>query len=297
MDIRTLRYFVAAAETENLLRASERLNVVQSALSHQISGLEEKLGGALFNRIGRRIRLSEAGRIFLEDARAVLAAVDLAKLRVTKAANGMVGELRVTFENNSSRSILVSEVLLGFRKGFPEVTVHLAPMPAGQIPDAIRSGTIDAGFVYVTDAISDLSTIILENADWLLVMPRKHRLVNKRNIRLNDLQNEPFIWHTVSPPIYDSMMSTCLASGLVPNIVQETQHEVMMVNLVASGLGICFVVDTKTRRWPEDIIAVRKVKDFSLPLHLCLAWRQDNESKTLPHLTSIATVLSGANRS
>jgi DNA-binding transcriptional LysR family regulator len=294
MNIRTLRYFVVAAETENVSRASERLHVVQSALSHQISALEAHLGGRLFNRIGRRIQLSEAGKVFLNDARAVLHAVDQAKCRVAKAANGTIGELRVTFDSNVSRSILVSEILLAFRKSFPEVALRLAPMPAEQIPEAIQSGAVDAGFTYITDSRSDLNKLFLQRADWLLVMPRNHRLVPKKHLRLKDLRDEAFIWHTVSPSIYESMMATCRAGGLTPNLVQDAQLEIMMVNLVSIGLGVCFVIDTATRRWPEDVVVVRKVENFSLPLHLCLEWQRDNESITLPHLLSIATRLAGA---
>jgi DNA-binding transcriptional LysR family regulator len=291
LDIRTLRYFVVAAETQNLSRACERLNVVQSALSHQITGLEAKLGGQLFDRIGRRIRLSEAGKVFLEDARAILKAVESAKLRALKAANGTLGELHVSFENNSSRSILVSEVLLAFRKGFPEVTVQLAPMPAGEIPEAIRSGAIDLGFIYTTEPIDDLNSLVLQSAEWLLVMPRHHPLASKKNILLRDLSDERFIWHTVSPAIYESIMATFHANGMLPNLIEETQHEIMMVNLLSSGVGVGFVVDATSRRWPNDVVVVRRIDDFSLPLRLSLVWRQDSESTILPHLISIATDL------
>jgi DNA-binding transcriptional LysR family regulator len=296
VDIRTLRYFIAAAETENLSRASERLNIVQSALSHQIRGLEAELGAQLFTRIGRRIQLSDVGKVFLEDARAVLQAVETARRRVVQAARGAVGELRIGFETISSRNILVSEALLAFRDGFPDVTVELAPMPAGPLLDAVRSGAVDAGFVYVSETYPELSTLTFQETDWLLVLPRNHRLVAQKTLRLKDLEGEPFVWRprSVAPVIYDAMLSACMAGGLVPNIVQEAYNEIMMVNLVSVGLGACFLVDTVTQQWPGDVVAFRKVEDFSLPLRLCLAWRRDNDSMTLPHLVAIVEKLSGA---
>jgi DNA-binding transcriptional LysR family regulator len=296
VDIRTLRYFVAAAETENLSRASERLNVVQSALSHQIHGLEKQLGVQLFIRTGRRVHLSEIGRIFLEDARAVLEAVDTAKLRVDQAAKGAAGELRIGIETNSSRNVLVSETLLAYRAAFPYVAVHLVPMPSGRLLEAIVSGGVDAGFIYVSGTSPELSAVLLQKANWLVALPRDSKLVNRGTIRLKDLKDEPFIWWpaNTSPVINDSMLATCLAGGLVPDIVQEAYNEIMMINLVAAGFGICFVIDAVTRQWPGDMVIFRKVEDLSSPLNLSLVWRRDNDALTLPHLASIAEKLSDA---
>lgn len=289
MDIRGLRYFIAAAETENLARASEKLNVVQSALSHQIRNLERELGASLFSRHGRRIRLSATGKAFLEDARKIIEDVALAKQRVARFANGALGELSVGFETISSRNRLVSEALLAFRETYPEVTLNLAPKTAAVLLDEIQSGAVDAGFVHMASDYPEFDFIEFQTIDWVLAIPRTHRLLQKSTIRLRDLHGEPFIWRprAVAPVVYDRMMAICLKAGLLPNVVQETYNEVMMINLVSVGLGLCLLADTVIAHWPGDLVAFRKVADFSMPLNLRFAWRRDNLSAPLLHLIEI----------
>ena len=289
MDIRAIRYFLAAAETENLSRASERLNIVQSALSHQIRGLEEELGVELFVRHGRRIRLSQMGRVFLEDARKLLADLELAKQRVARAARGALGELRVGVETISSRNRLVSRALLEFRGSFPDVSLQLSAFMGGPLREAIRAGEVDAGFVPMLAQIADLETLTFGTTDWVLALPRDHRLATKPRLLLKDLEGEPFIWRPrdVSPIVYDHLLAACRAKGFTPDIVQEAHNE-MMLSLVAVGLGVGLLVeDVAEQHASDEMVAFRKVEDFSMPLDLCLVWRKDNPSKTLPNLVEI----------
>ena len=296
MEIRALRYFLAAAEMENLSRASERLNVVQSALSHQIRGLEAEIGAELFVRNGRRLRLSEAGKVFADETRKVMEAMDLAKLRAQQAARGGLGEIRVGFETISSRNRIVSEAVLAFREAWPQVRMDLAHLPAGPLIEALRAGEVDAAFVHLTEPLPELEAIVFQTTDWVLAMPRSHPLTRKRSISLADLAEEPFIWRArkISPGVYDRMLAACQAGGLIPNIVQEANNDVMMMNLVAVGLGLCFVVETLHSDLPDDPIVFRRVKDFSMPLELCLAWRRDNASSPLPNLVDIVRRQLGA---
>jgi DNA-binding transcriptional LysR family regulator len=296
MELRAIRYFLAAAETENLTRASERLNVVQSALSHQIRGLEEELGAQLFHRHGRRIRLSPLGEMFARDARKILEAVEFARRRVRRAAEGALGEVRVGFETLSSRNRLVSEALFAFREASPEVTMDLVHMPAGPLLDAIRQGEVDAGFVHLSEVYPELDTVAFQTTDWVLAIPWSHRLAKQVSIRLKDLAGEPFIWRdrAVSPLVYDRMLALCRAGGLTPNIVQEANNDVMMINLVSVGLGVCFVAESLHAKTPSDPVAFRKVEDFSMPLELCLAWRRDSLSLPLPNLAAIVRRLAQA---
>jgi len=289
VEIRALRYFLVAAETENLSRASERLNVVQSALSHQIRNLEAEIGADLFVRNGRRLRLSEAGKVFAEEAHKVMEAIELAKHRTQQAAKGARGEIRVGFETISSRNRMVSEVLFAFRETYPDVNIDLAHLPAGPLIDALRAGEVDAGFVHLSEPLPELETIVFQTTDWVLAMPRRHPLTRKRSLCLADLAGEPFIWRArkISPGVYDRMLAVCRTGGLRPNIIQEANNEVMMMNLVSVGLGLCFVVETLRSDLPEDPVVFRHVTDFSMPLELCLAWRRDNASKQLPNLTDL----------
>jgi DNA-binding transcriptional LysR family regulator len=290
MDIRALRYFLAAAETENLSRAAAQLNVVQSALSHQVRALETELGAELFERRGRRLRLSAIGHLFREEASRVLAGLEGARERVRRAANGEIGTLRIGFQSVACRNPLVSESLLVFRERFPGVEVKLASVTGAALLDGIRSGLYDAGFLHVPIEFPDLKTVHFETADWLLALPRNHPLCRKRRIVLADLQGEPFIWlpRDIAPVLHDRMIAKCHAGGLSPRIVQEAFDEMMMVNLVAVGMGLSFVIDTARHSWPENMVVFRRVDDFSLPLPLCFVW---TAAPPPPALASLVTTV------
>lgn len=296
MDIRTLRGFIATAETENLSRAAELLEIAQSVLSYQIRSLEDELQVELFLRQGRRVRLSPVGKVFLEDARRVVEAMAQATRRVDQAIAGSTGELRLGVETVASRNEIVSDTLLAFRERFPNVALQLAPLTVGAILAAIRGGKLDAGFVQLVWRDPEIMSISYQTIDWRLVLPRTHPLASRPTLKLRDLEGEPFVWRprNVSPMAYDRMLATCITGGLVPNIVQEAYNEDLMINLVSVGLGICFLVETAEHYCPENLVAFRKVSDFSMPVELSLAWRKDNQSRPLADLVTVLESLKSA---
>src|SRR5712675_2604855 len=102
MELRHLRYFVHVAEEQHYGRAAERLRIAQPALSRQIQALEEEIGFKVFDRLPRGVKISAAGKSFLEDARRILQQVNEAKIRAARVANGQSGTLRVGFAESAS---------------------------------------------------------------------------------------------------------------------------------------------------------------------------------------------------
>lgn len=176
MELRSLRYFLAAAETENLTQASARMNVVQSALSHQIRSLELEIGADLFIRNGRRLRISEAGKVFATEARKVIEAAEFAKRRAQQAAHGELGDLSVGFETIAARHRLVSGALFAYRAAYPGVHVNLAHMQAGPLLEALAARQVDAAFVHLSEASDQFEAVSIQTTDWVLALPRSHRL-------------------------------------------------------------------------------------------------------------------------
>jgi DNA-binding transcriptional LysR family regulator len=128
MELRHLRYFVAAAEEQHMTRASERLRISQPALSEQIRELEADLGLRLFERVARGIRLSSAGREFLERARAILADVELARERAFHAERGEVGRLRLAFNEIAGQQRAVGQAVQRFHNAYPAIELDITQM-------------------------------------------------------------------------------------------------------------------------------------------------------------------------
>jgi DNA-binding transcriptional LysR family regulator len=284
MELRHLRYFVAVGEEQHYGRAGRRLRVAQPALSRQIQDLEEEIGFKLFERLPRGVKLSAAGTLFLEDARRILRDVNEAAARAARVALGRAGTLRVGFTENASWWGVVPESFRRFREMRPDAVLQLQPSPSlGQL-EAIRSGRLDAGFVFNmpdTDPELELLPVAVQHIE--LAALRRHPLTKLKKLRLRDLADATFIWfpRRESPALYDRLLHECFQGGVKsPRIVQEGKDEATILSLVATGLGVGWVLGTARWRCPKSVV-IRPVVDLNLPLPLSLAWRKDNMSPLL----------------
>jgi DNA-binding transcriptional LysR family regulator len=284
MELRHLRYFVVVGEEQHYGRASRRLRVAQPALSRQIQDLEEEVGFKLFDRLPRGVKLSVAGKLFLEDARRILQAVSEATARAAHVARGQSGTLRVGFTENASWHGVVPDSFRLFREQQPDAELQLQPAASLEQLDAIRSGRLDAGFAnFMPKADPELDQLAVAVHHLELAVPKRHPLTQLKKLRLRELTDAPFIWfpRRASPAFYDRLMHECYCGGLTsPRIVQEGLNEATILSLVSTGLGVGWVLGSARWRCPETV-AILPVVDLNVPLRLTLAWRRDNTSPLL----------------
>jgi DNA-binding transcriptional LysR family regulator len=275
---------VAVGEEQHYGRASRRLRVVQPALSRQIQDLEEEIGFKLFDRLPRGVKLSPAGKLFLEEARRILQAVSEATARAARVARGQSGTLRVGFPENASWRGVVPDSFRRFRERQPDAELQLQPAASLEQLDAIRSGRLDAGFVnFMPKADPDLDQLPVAVQHVELAAPKRHPLTKLKKLSLRDLTDAPFIWfpRRASPAFYDRLMHECYRGGLKsPRIVQEGLNEATILSLVSTGLGVGWALGSARWRCPETV-AILPVVDLNMPLTLALAWRRDNTSPLL----------------
>jgi DNA-binding transcriptional LysR family regulator len=284
MELRHLRYFMVVGEEQHYGRASRRLRVAQPALSRQILDLEDELGFKLFDRLSRGVKLSAAGKLFLEDTRRILQAVNEATARATRVARGQSGTLRVGFPENASWHGVVPESFRRFREQQPEAELQLQPLASLEQLDAIQSGRLAAGFLnFMPQADPELDQVLVAVQHVELAVPKRHPLTKLRELRLRDLADAPFVWfpRRASPAFYDRMIDECYRGGLkAPRIVQEGFNEATILSLVSTGLGVGWVLGSARWRSPRTV-AILPVVDLNMPLALSLAWRRDNTSPLL----------------
>jgi DNA-binding transcriptional LysR family regulator len=284
MELRHLRYFVAVGEEQHYGRAAKRLHVAQPALSRQIQDLEQEIGFRLFDRLRRGVKISTAGQLFLEDVRRILQQVNDATARAGRVARGQSGTLRVGFTENASWHGVVPDSFRQFRKSHPDAELQLNPLTSLEQFEAVRSGRLDAGFVFnapKTDPEFDQIPVALQHVE--LAVPKRHPLTKLRKVRLRDLVDASFIWfpRRESPAFYDLLMRECFRGGLkAPHIVQEALNEATILSLVSQGMGVGWVNGTARWRCPARVV-VLSVVDLDMPLPLALVWRKDNLSPLL----------------
>src|ERR1700689_1791473 len=284
MELRHLRYFLAVGEEQHYGRAARRLRVGQPALSRQIQDLEEEVGFKLFERLPRGVKLSAAGQLFLEDARRILQEVNEAAARAARVARGQSGTLRVGFTESTSWRGVVPGSFRRFREMQPDAELQLQPSPSLVQLEAIRSGRIDAGFVFNMPKIDpDRDGLLVAIEQIELAVPRGHALTKLKQVRLRDLTGASFVWfpRREAPALYDRLMHECSRGGLKsPHIVQEGKDEATILSLVATGLGVGWVLGAARWRRPKSVVLLAVV-DMDLRQELWLAWRKGNGSPLL----------------
>jgi DNA-binding transcriptional LysR family regulator len=292
MELRQLRYFVAVAEAEHFRRAAEALGIAQPALSRQVTALEKELGVSLFERLPRGVRLSAPGRVLLEESKRMLGEMGSIAERVQRVARGEVGRLCIAFSEAASGHAALTDSIRSFRAAHPDVALSLVSMPSGPQIEALRQGTIDAGFQYRMELQSEeFEHYELGMENVLLVLPLSHRLAARRSLDFADLKDEPLICiaRHINPRFYDSVMAAFLAHRVVPQIVQEASSTIVL-SLVSVGMGLGLVSTALQWRAPADVV-FRPIRGLSLPNPFDLVWRRDNHSPVLRRFVDNAIAL------
>ncbi|HZZ91231.1 MAG TPA: LysR family transcriptional regulator [Usitatibacter sp.] len=300
MELRHLRYFVAVGEDQHYGRAAQRLRRAQPAVSRQIQDLEEEIGFKLFERLPRGVKLSAGGAQFLEDARRILKDVDESAARAARVARGQSGTLRVAFTEDASWRGIVPASFRRFRERHPDVELQLEVMASQEQMQALRAGKFDAGFVYnVWRPDPELAAFTVAQHHFEVAVPTGHPLAKRKRLRLRDLVDAPFIWFPRSGNVvlYESMMRACFRGGLKsPKVVQEGYDESTALGLVATGLGVAWVLETARWRRPEGVV-IRPVVDYDFPMPLSLVWRKDNAHPLLERFSAEVRRLLGVRAS
>src|SRR5579862_4376414 len=195
MELRHLRYFVAVGEEQHFGRAAQRLRIAQPALSKQIQILEAEIGFKLFDRLPRGVKISAAGKSFLDEANRILQEINDAITRVKRIAMGQSGTLRLGYVQSLSWRGIVPESLRQFRKHRPDADLQIKPLSSSEQLPAIQSGSLDAGYIYTMATPGhELAMLEVGSVDLLLAAPSDHPITKRRKLRLKDLIDAPFIW-------------------------------------------------------------------------------------------------------
>jgi LysR family transcriptional regulator, benzoate and cis,cis-muconate-responsive activator of ben and cat genes len=245
VELRHLRYVVAVAEERNLSRAAVRLHLSQPPLTRQIRQLEAELGARLFERSARGVELTDAGRLFVDDARNILDTVARASQRARSAHEGQIGRLEVAVFGSVIFDRL-PRLLAQFRAEHPGVELVFHTMNKGDQIEALRQGRIHAGFSRLTANYPDIATETLQHERLLVALPEKHPLLKRPRLTLKSLVDCPLVLFASGPrPNFtDLVFSLFERLGLRPTVGQTVEDAVTGVALVAAGFGACLVPES-----------------------------------------------------
>jgi LysR family cyn operon transcriptional activator len=232
MELRHLRYFVSLAECLNFTRAAERVHVTQSTLSHQIAQLEEELGRPLFERLGRRVVLTEAGEAFLTYAAKALKEVDQGVSELKRAAGELSGVVRIGATHTFNVGF-VPECLAGFMLRHASVKVTVEELAADAIARKVIDGELDVGIAYQPADTTHLWFEPLYTEEMVLVVASGHPFAQRKRLRMVELHRQSMV---MLPAEFSTrtLLQDCLrAAGAEPLVVAEMNTIGPMIDLVA----------------------------------------------------------------
>ncbi|WP_372053609.1 LysR family transcriptional regulator [Tistrella mobilis] len=239
MTLEQLRIFVAVAEHAHVTRAARALNLTQSTVSAAIAALEARHGVALFHRVGRGIELAETGRIFLEEARAVLTRAAAAEQALADLAGNPRGRLRIHASQTVANYWLPAR-LIGFMADFPAVTVEIAIGNTAEVAAAVRAGTADLGFVEGPVEDSTLSERLLPGDRLMLVVGAAHPWAALPQVTPERLADTPWVLRERGSGTRAEFETALTGLGVDPaalNVVLELPSNESVRAAVEAGAG------------------------------------------------------------
>jgi DNA-binding transcriptional LysR family regulator len=283
-----LRYFVAVAEELNFRRAAERLRLAQPALSAQVKALEEELGVRLLERTTRSVALTQAGLVFLKEARGVLAAASQAEQLARKAEHGVVGTLRVGVIAPAASPWLAG-VLRLYHQQFPGVQLSLSEITTVEQLLRLRAGDLDAGLLRPPVHFPELEWRFVEQSPQVLAAPAGHRLARKRRLEWTDFDGEGLVM--IQPGhqhgFYDAFLAACARAGAKTYPAQYARDVQIKMWLISAGFGVAPTTAALAEVKRPGLV-FRPLPPGLPPVQTVLVWRKQDRSPVVRNFLECA---------
>jgi molybdate transport repressor ModE-like protein len=242
LDVRRMRVLREVATRGSFSAAAEALNFTQSAISQHVAALERESGTKLVERGSRGVRLTEAGQALVAHADVILARIECAEEELAALAGLRGGRLRLACFQ-SAGATLVPRAVAEFHRRHPDVELGMIEGEPDAASEHLKAGDIDLALVYDFEAIpgmldSELELTHLVDDPYEAILPRDHRLAEKRQLRLGDLSDEPWIASTSTGGCRQITERSCRDAGFEPRIAFEADETLAAQALVAAGVGV-----------------------------------------------------------
>ncbi|MGL6335526.1 LysR family transcriptional regulator [Aeromonas jandaei] len=265
MDIRALRYFVELVREQSFTRASEKLFVTQPTISKMIRNIEEELGQPLLNREGRRFTLTDSGQVLFQRAQTILA--EMQQLEAELADLQSLQHGRLTLGIPPMVGHLYADLIRAYRTRYPKVELTLVEYGGRLIEQAVLEGELDLAITMLpTKEEGPLSALDLDRYPIQVVLPDQPRWRGDAPLRMEALQEEPFLLYTQAFTLSERLEQACREAGFVPQVAARSSQWDFLTAMVRSGMGVAFLPEPVCNRLNPEGLVLR-------PLEPELSWR------------------------
>ena len=289
MELRHLRYFVAVAEELNFTRAAARLRTAQPSLSQQIRQLEKVIGAPLLDRSRHHVALTNAGRVFLRQARDILARVEHARRLARQASEGRAGDMSVgTFPSADIRILPALRPLIAARLPDLRLILH-SKYTMGHV-EGLKSGELDVAFMRGPLDTDGLDYVELLREEIVVLLPSHHALARRKRIPVTSLDALPCITleRSLSPPLHDTVATLYRQAGIRMHSVSCADNVLGHLQLVQEGLGFALLPDSLSALLPQGVTFRPLDVDPAPSVSVVIAWKSDNNSRLVREFVDLA---------
>jgi LysR family hydrogen peroxide-inducible transcriptional activator len=240
MEFNQLRYVCAIAETGSFSRAAERCHVAQPSLSQQVLKLEEDLGAKLFDRLGRSVRLTEAGRAFVPHARSILHQMEAARAGVEDKRTDVRGSVSAGVIPTIAPYVM-PRYTAAFTKKYPEAKVRIVEETTPVLIESLRNLSIDLAILALPLRHKEFELFPLRTEPLFAALPKDHPRARAKSLALKDLRGEPFVMLRDGHCFRDLSVAACSRARITPHIAFESGQFSSLLGMVAAGVGVSLV--------------------------------------------------------
>jgi DNA-binding transcriptional LysR family regulator len=280
---------LAVAEYLNFRHAANALGVAQSSVSARVKALEEDLGILLFERRARGVRLTEAGRHFVERIAAGVDQLDHAVKTAGMAATGEWGRLRIGIHALIPRSFL-AELIGQYRENHPGIEVEITEGTARDAVMQLRADRLDVAFVAGTPELPDCHSRPIWTEPLVAVLPDRHRLAGQSATTWTDLVGETFLvrYGGTGPQVHDYIVLRLAGRWPAPSILRFDVERGTLLSMVGQGFGITIVGAATSLLQTSGVVFV-PFADEPEPVPFSAVWSPFNRSAALHNLLTLAS--------
>ncbi|MDQ0242736.1 DNA-binding transcriptional LysR family regulator [Bacillus fengqiuensis] len=237
MDIRDLRHFMEVANQRNFTKASSAIHLSQPALSKAVKRLEEELGVELFDRSGRELKLTDAGKIVYNQGVKVFSTIQDLTALLDDLMNLPTGEIKIGIPPLIG-TLFFPLIAKEFHEQYPNITLELVEHGAKHITTAVEDGKVDLGIIVLPADHQKFSVYPFITEEFILYTNMNHPLADRDSVSLHELHNEKFILFSNSFALHDRIIQECRNAGFDPAISYKSSQWDLIIELVSADLGI-----------------------------------------------------------
>jgi DNA-binding transcriptional LysR family regulator len=289
IELRHLRYAVAAAHYGSFRRAADALGVEQSSLSRCIRQMEDRLGVAVFERSSSGVRLTAAGTEILRSSRHLIEGLDHMMASAKAAGRGEAGRLAIGFYTSLSAGNLRAS-LMEYMRRFPHVEIRLFEGSRASLFIGLERSTLDVAIVTGEPDLREAGSMALWGERFMVALPESHPLAAKEIVYWTDLRGETFLLSQRDPGFHlrDWLLAKLSSPGIQPNVVSQDVSRENIMSLVGAGFGISMICEAAIGANYAGV-AYRDVQDGSGPSRISYTayWQSDNDNPVLAHFLKV----------